>query len=160
MDVEQAAARLGVSPDAVRKRLRRGTLPGVKTAAGWDVQLATDAPLRLVRDETRDETQDATRDADETPRDARETPEPAFVAHLLDEIASLRQALERSQQGEAELRRLLAAEQQRLLPAPVDAHAATLHESPATGAASTPADSAPRRPWWAFWRAGAQRAAG
>ncbi len=45
LDVGQAAARLGVSPDAVRKRIRRGTIRGYKVDGGWRVVLPTVSPL-------------------------------------------------------------------------------------------------------------------
>ncbi|MDP9473851.1 MAG: hypothetical protein M3Q71_24855, partial [Chloroflexota bacterium] len=38
-DLAAAAARLGISPDATRKRLERGTLRGEKRAGRWLVWL-------------------------------------------------------------------------------------------------------------------------
>jgi DNA-directed RNA polymerase specialized sigma24 family protein len=35
LDIEAAAAHLGISPDAVRKRLQRGTLAGRKIRGRW-----------------------------------------------------------------------------------------------------------------------------
>jgi hypothetical protein len=40
------AAVLGITANAVRQRLKRGTLPGEKTAAGWVVWLPTNRPHR------------------------------------------------------------------------------------------------------------------
>ena len=55
----EAAERLGVSEDAVRKRLRRGTLAGGKDGKEWYVLLH----VNKTRDETQDETRDAIQDA-------------------------------------------------------------------------------------------------
>ena len=39
--VAEAAARLGVTPDAIRRRLHRGTLAGAKTAEGeWRISVS------------------------------------------------------------------------------------------------------------------------
>jgi len=40
----EAAVRLGVSPEAVRSRLRRGTLEGERVNGSWRVRLPGDAP--------------------------------------------------------------------------------------------------------------------
>ncbi len=37
--IEEAAAALGISVNAVRQRLKRGTLTGIKTDAGWLVDV-------------------------------------------------------------------------------------------------------------------------
>ena len=80
LSVKDAARRLGISPEAVRKRLDRGTLHGVKRGRVWLVSLsAEDAP------------QDAVPDARGMPPDA--APD-ALVAHLQDEVAFLRGELE------------------------------------------------------------------
>lgn len=58
--VGEAAAALGVTPDAIRARLRRGTLEGEKRDQSWYVRLASE-------DRTRDHaTPDATRQATPT----------------------------------------------------------------------------------------------
>jgi len=46
--LEEAAITLGISPNAVRQRLKRGTLTGEKTAGGWVVWLPTDQATTLV----------------------------------------------------------------------------------------------------------------
>ena len=48
LDVGQAASRLGVSPDAIRKRIRRGTLRGYKVDGEWRVVLPNVSPFSLV----------------------------------------------------------------------------------------------------------------
>ncbi len=37
MPIEEAAARLGITVNAVRQRIKRGTVEGYKTPAGWVV---------------------------------------------------------------------------------------------------------------------------
>jgi hypothetical protein len=39
LDVSRAAARLGISPDGIRKRIQRGTLRGQKIGGTWQVIL-------------------------------------------------------------------------------------------------------------------------
>ncbi len=41
--VPEAARRLGVTPDAIRSRLRRGTLTGMKIGDAWQVQLPAES---------------------------------------------------------------------------------------------------------------------
>lgn len=61
VSVSEAAAILGVSTDAVRKRLMRGTLPGEKVSGQWRVTLPDDVP-------------DTSPTSDRTQPDASETP--------------------------------------------------------------------------------------
>ena len=42
--IDEAAAVLGITANAVRQRLKRGTLAGEKTLRGWVVWLPTDQP--------------------------------------------------------------------------------------------------------------------
>ena len=44
VSVEAAAIALGISANAVRQRIKRGTLTGHRTPAGWVVALPTDQP--------------------------------------------------------------------------------------------------------------------
>jgi len=61
--VADTAERLGISEDAVRKRLRRGTLAGGKDGKEWYVLLRANETRDMARDETRDERRDAGQDA-------------------------------------------------------------------------------------------------
>jgi hypothetical protein len=164
-----AARTLGCSRDAVRKRLDRGSLRGVKRHGQWYVYL-----------DAADATVDASSDAAWTPStgrvdafvdaildgaDARWTPPDATpdtsdavlaevcrqrdqleatVADLRGRLDTAEAHLTAAEQAQAELRRLLAAAlQQRALPAPRDA------EDPSSHRANLP------RPWWArlaWWR--------
>lgn len=100
--LDAAAARLGISPDAVRKRLERGTLTGEKRGGRWFVWLdAPDGP-----DAEPGRHPSGQPDATRTPPDA--VPETAreLIDHLKDENAFLRDQLDQS-------RRELAAERER-----------------------------------------------
>lgn len=56
--IAEAAARLGLSPEAVRKRLNRGTLPGYKLEGTWYVTLDRPGPVSGRPDGGRTEWQD------------------------------------------------------------------------------------------------------
>jgi hypothetical protein len=61
LDIEAAAAYLGISPDAVRKRLQRGTLAGRKIRGRWLIILpdgGTGQELGGKQDDTTDIGQD------------------------------------------------------------------------------------------------------
>lgn len=124
LDIADAAARLGLSTETVRKRLQRGKLKGFKTADGsWRVVLpGLDTPGQ--QPGQRPDTA-----SDNSPDNSG-----ALVATLRDEVAFLRSQL---QARDEEIRRahvlLQQAQQQAmaLLPAP------TPEPAPA-----------PRAPWW------------
>ena len=126
LTLDEAAAILGVNREAVRSRVRRGSLSGEKIAGVWYVSLAGQVATG--------------RPADRPPRPG---PRNELVATLQAEVEDLRRRLDRSQEAEAELRRLLAGALHSLpagspTPAPEQTHSA-----PQT--AVTPP---PRRPWW------------
>ena len=73
---KDAAQLLGISPEAVRKRLDRGALQGVKRGRSWVVFLDANIPQ-------------------DTPQDAATGQAPdALIAQLRDENAYLRQQLD------------------------------------------------------------------
>jgi hypothetical protein len=147
LSVAQAAARLGLSTDAVRGRLNRGTLEGRKEADGWVVYLppppTVDQPSATVGRASPD----------------RAEAIEALIAGQREEIAFLRAQLDHS-------RRELAAERERFdvihrtalarlealtegaarADAPVAAPEAP-HAAPAADPRPDPSQSA-RRPWW------------
>lgn len=120
LPLDQAAASLGLSVEAVRMRVRRGTLPSTKRDGRLYVMLPADTATTPATGRDRAETDRQPGGVD--PRDA-------LIAQLKTQVDDLRVALERSQQGEAELRRMLNLEQQTLaavtapreLPAPASA---------------------------------------
>ena len=102
MTLEEAAARLGLASEAVRKRVARGTLAGRRVGRRLLVTLPDDAG----------EAPDAPADADRTPT-GRDRPRPdsdrtPLEAHLEAEVLYLRAQLEDSRRAEAELRRVIA----------------------------------------------------
>ena len=110
----EAAVRLGISPDAARKRLERGTLRGEKRGGRWRVALEPDA-----RTDTRsDATDDATPDADRTPADAVPDTLPAAARELIDalqaEVTYLRQTLDTEIEARRRADHLVAGLMERL----------------------------------------------
>ena len=92
LPVAEAAHRLGVTPDAVRKKLQRGTLPGEKVAGEWRVFLPEP-----------DAGQDSRQDATETRQDTARTGigavlegRDALIDQLRSENAFLREQLDHS----------------------------------------------------------------
>ncbi len=123
-------------------RLRRGRLQGEQRAGRWYVFLPGEQgeqPPEQLPGQRPGEPEQPTGQAE-------------LVAELRARVADLSAALERSQQGEAELRRMLNLEQQtvaalRALPAPVDIvatqpEAATTAPLPVEAADTAPADLA------------------
>jgi len=154
-DLSAAAARLGISPDATRKRLERGTLRGEKRSGRWYVWLpgldrqpdtpdAAWTPADAMPSDTAGQ-QDATR----TPADAAPDAARELIDHLKAENGYLRDQLD--QRG-----RELAAERERF-----DVlHREALGRIPALGAGQDPvterraeqvSTEQPPRPWWRFW---------
>jgi excisionase family DNA binding protein len=136
--IQEAAQRLGVKEDAIRKRIQRGTLRHEKTQEGRVFVWLDAAP---------DATQDA---AEDTYRDASQD---ALLSAKDETIAALREQLAQANERDRENRRIIAALTARIpaIEAPQEAR-----ESP-----STPSDTAPdtkgppepnmpaeRLPWW------------
>jgi hypothetical protein len=84
--VPEAARILGVSTDAVRSRLRRGTLEGVKIAGEWHVSLAA---LHDTRQDPAEPQQDATVDRQATRQEPDRIATVMDVAPLADLIDDL-----------------------------------------------------------------------
>jgi hypothetical protein len=150
-----AARTLGCSRDALRKRLDRGSLRGVKRRGQWYVYLdAADATVDARPDAAWtlstgrvDAFVDAILDGADarwTPLDVTRNTSATILAEvcrqrdqLEPKVADLRARLATAEQAQAELRRLLAAAlQQRVIEAPREAESFT--ESVAKP-----------RPWWA-----------
>jgi len=97
--VSEAAAVLGISPDAVRGRLQRGTLAGEKVKGTWHIFLPT--PSEPTGDQQ-----------------AIDGPPPgyqrdALVAHLEGEVTYLRERLEEADRQRGYLQQQLEQERQR-----------------------------------------------
>ncbi len=159
LTVADAAARLSVTPDAIRRRLHRGTLAGAKTVDGeWRVWLPdgeAGAPPGPPPGQPPGERQDTAR----TPPVSQEiAPHPAMEALLegqRQEITYLREQLaERSRELAAERERFDVLHREALarIPAlgagqdaPVAAREPQHEAQPVEPAADTSV------PWWKFW---------
>jgi excisionase family DNA binding protein len=86
--VTEAAQRLQVTEDAVRKRLQRGTLKGVKTGGTWDV-IETEA----LKDATPTGTARTHDTVSGRPEHVPVATDSALVQHLQGEIVYLREQL-------------------------------------------------------------------
>jgi excisionase family DNA binding protein len=138
LTVAQAADALGVSQDAVRKRVRRGTIRSERDEAGR-VYVYVPASDRV---------QDKDQDTDKPPSDIT-----ALISELREQVAYLRQQLEQANERDREHRRLLAAALERMPPqiegpreSPLSSEdtsegveGRSLSEGPETGT---------QRPWW------------
>ncbi len=147
---------LGLSTDAVRKRLQRGTIPGEKIGDTWRVFLETNAADGATgpRPDMSSHRLDSHRTRPEPDRTAAAGPDP-LVGTLREEVAYLREQL-------AERSRELAAERERF-----DVlHREALARIPALGAGRDAPSAAPQPqrdagsanvdpnasvPWWKFW---------
>ena len=121
--VADAALLLGISEDAVRSRLRRGTL---RRKTGGDgtvfVVLGTDRPAsnqrptddRLTNQQNDRQTAGQPIDGHVDRRGGSETYRDELVEALRDEVAHLRDQLDRERDASAELRRIVAGLVQRV----------------------------------------------
>jgi hypothetical protein len=125
LTVPEAARALGISPEAVRNRLSRGTLKSVKESGTVYVLLETDR----------------TRHTDDISSDIPGDAPQALVGEMRSRIESLERQLEQANERDRENRRIIAALTARIpaIEAPQEAR-----ESP-----ETPSDAGPlipRRP--------------
>jgi hypothetical protein len=107
VSLSDAAVRLGISPDAARKRLKRGTLRGEKQNGRWLVYLEPDARSDAVQDAAFP-TVDAAPDAGVQSADATRTPPDAAA-----DMAPLAELIERLARENAENRAAAALWQER-----------------------------------------------
>ncbi len=138
VDVLTAATAMGITPDAVRKRLVRGQLAGLKRAGRWLVLLPLPTEPIVVLDTTAagsDRTADGTATGQDTRPDtpAVDAVYREMIEQLRGEVSFLREELRRKDT-------LIAAFAQRpaWLSSPVSDTTWTGHDR--TGR--------PRRPWW------------
>jgi len=130
--IAEAAARLGISVDAVRKRIQRGKLTGHKTDSGWTVVwiepdiVQTDVlePSALV-DDLRDQV--------------------TYLRNQLDAEREAREAAERRHAAEIERRDVLFREALGRIPALGAGEVFAEHRAEQVSTEQAP------RPWWRFW---------
>ncbi len=157
LSVAAAADRLGLTPDAVRGRLHRGTLEGEKVGTEWQVFLPTveaTAGRQASQQPPAAEQQDTTADRQETDR-AADSPLVELVADLarrneeLAAVAAMWQA--RATHLEDRLLALTAGDDTRA-DAAVAAQEPQHEAQPANTTPDTPDTSAPAHaPWWRRW---------
>ena len=147
VSIRDAATALGITSDAIRARLHRGTLAGVKTGRTWQVWLPTGE-----RPECATERPDATGTRLGAERDATD----ALIAQLRDENRYLRQQLDHQTQITGMMARRLAE-----LPATIDVTDAVQDANPApqrvvpsveASAPSAPATVAMASGWRRWWQ--------
>ena len=107
--IPQAAKTLGLTEEAVRQRVKRGTLDSVKVGGKLFVLLETDrsddtsnAPEQLVSDTSEKQTNDTSNDTSR------------LVDALEDEVAHLRRQLDQANERDRENRRIIAGLVQRV----------------------------------------------
>ncbi len=149
LTVTEAAARLGISSDAVRSRLNRGTLEGRKEEDGWVVYLpvepTVDQPSPTVERPSSDRGPTVAPDALLAGKD--ET-----IAGLRDEVAFLRRELE-TRTDELQRRDVLLREALERIPQLPSTVAAAHHvaREPQHATVNTEPAGAASVPWWRFW---------
>ena len=160
--VVEAAQILGITPDAVRSRLRRGTLER-SPERGDEGEVLVVLPAHKESadqsvDQSRtvdDQSSDASGDQSATDRDASPTVADLLVERMASEIDHLRGELALERESSSELRRIIAAMTQRVpvveLEAPQDERNApeAASEGPVKGN-DRGGDQGPRRASW--WR--------
>ena len=141
----QAAEILGVTVEAVRGRIKRGTLEHERHSGTVYVLLEAGQAANRTRPDT------------DRPNDRLQSDSAALISAKDETIATLRDQLEAERQAHAEARRLLMAALERIPPAieaPRESPEAV--EEPSEGAEPRPyagglqeaAQPRPRTPWW------------
>jgi len=137
VSVYEAAEVMGVTVDAIRKRISRRTIPHERDE---------DGRVWVLLDNDQDAASNV-HDNDQPPSDST-----ALISEMRGRIEDLRDQLEAERQGHAEARRLLMAALERIPPAleaPGDAE--TVEEEPEGSeprSATGSTQEATRRPWW------------
>jgi len=138
LTIQEAALRLGVKEDAIRKRIQRGSLRHEKTAEGRVFVWVDAAP-----DATQDTAQDTYLDASQD----------ALLAAKDETITALREQLAQANERDRENRRIIAALTQRIPELPPAESPSAGPEAgeagPERGNVPTDREAAPeQRPWW------------
>lgn len=156
--VAEAADRLGVSKDAVRARIKRGTIDHERDEAG---NVFVFVPWGAAQDANQGGDQGGDANADQPTDHANQggqgEEQGRVEAELRDRLRYVERQLEQEQRAHAELRRLLAGALERL-PAQIEAPGASSEprDEPETGAEGpgrgrVPAEGetpSERRSWW------------
>ncbi|CAN5819857.1 hypothetical protein BH23CHL2_BH23CHL2_24160 [soil metagenome] len=161
--IRQASDLLGISENAVRQRIKRGTIEAEKIGGRWRINL--DDHQSITRPTTSTDHQSTTTPTTSTDRQSTTTPtntsttsdQTELVEVLREEIEFLRDQLDQRTQAERELRLIIARLAERIpeLPSSTTQSTATptsdtQDESPDDDRRDDPGSSS--RPWWRFWR--------
>jgi predicted ArsR family transcriptional regulator len=138
LTIDQAADHLGISPDAVRSRVKRGTLASEREDGRVYVLVDVDRPRPAI---------------DRPPTD--QSTDNALTSQMQSEIDHLRGQLEAERAAHAEARRIIAGLVERIpaIEAPQESSggAETVEEEPERGQprpGRTEAQEGVQRPWW------------
>ena len=171
--MDEAARALGVTVDAIRKRVQRGTIPHERDGDTGRVWVLLEAARTMQDSSSTVHDLSGTvldNDQDDTGHLRRELLEAKDenIADLKDRIASLERQLEDARTTNRENRRLLAAALERIpaIEAPQDAPQAPESDAEVSEGTEPPPDTAgseegvrepeetARRPWWLRWLGG------
>ncbi len=134
--VSEAAAALGISPDAVRGRLQRGTLEGEKVKGTWHIFLPIPSEPTVDQQAIDGPSTGHQRDA--------------LVAHLEGEVTYLRERLEEADRQRGYLQQQLERERQRADVLQALGTGTTSETSPEAGESPETGEPAPTGvlAWW------------
>ena len=167
MTVAAAARQLGISTAALRKRIRRGSLPALKVGEQWYLtREGVDAARAAERAAAPDTGSPTGRDTGHSPGaepgraagydTGRDTPDTGRAAgrdgelrRLEEQVALLHEEVNVRRREVQQLHTLLAQAQQLALPAPVAP--ATHHDSQDEHQGERQDATPLRRSWWKFW---------
>ena len=153
--IPQAAKALGLTEEAVRQRVKRGTLDSIKVGGKLFVLLDTDrsevsssAPEQPVNDTSKDRSNDT---SDDLSKDTSR-----LVDALEDEVAHLRRQLDQANERDRENRRIIAGLVQRVpeleaardfTPEALEAPVTASEGTNSTGGSREPQEPSQRRSW-------------
>jgi hypothetical protein len=115
--VAEIAGMLGISTDAVRARIHRGTLDAVKVEGVWNVRLPDDAPVSDVPPDPSGAAPNATASQSGANQDPTanmpDSRQDALVDHLQSEVTYLRERLEEAERERERILQQMANERER-----------------------------------------------
>jgi DNA-binding Lrp family transcriptional regulator len=144
----EAAARLGISEELVRKRIYRGKLTGEKVDGRWHVVL-----------NRQDAFQDSSQDQSGYVQDSQDTFVSELITHQQEEITFLRQELSARAEEMTRQREQWAEESRRKdviiheLSTQLKALPERVVEQQQAAAVEPAPELPPKRSWWKFWAA-------
>ena len=150
MSVAEAAVRLGITPDAVRARLHRGTLAGEKHAGTWRVWLSNTTTDR----QTTGDRQDATGHRQDAPTGEVDALRDhvaylaADVAYLQDQLAQRSRELATERERSDVIQQLALQRIPVLTPGDVPPQTGATAAPEGPGSPERPATGQAPGPWW------------